>query len=63
MPTMTVRRGTLEALGVEPDDLTYHLTTEEKRLLEALLVAHQFNVSEGISVVGLASGVGVVLTQ
>jgi hypothetical protein len=63
MPTITVRSGTLEALGVKPGDLTYHLTTEEKRLLEALLVAHQFNVSEGISVVVLASGGGVVLTQ
>jgi hypothetical protein len=63
MPTMTVRRGTLKALGVAPDDLTYHLTTEQKLRLEALLVGHQFNVSDGISVVVLASGKGVVLTQ
>jgi hypothetical protein len=54
MPTITVRRGMLEALGVASDDLTYHLTTEEKLLLEALLVTHQFNVSAAISVVVLA---------
>jgi hypothetical protein len=60
---MTVRSGTLEALGVTPGDLTYHLTTEQKLLLEALLVANQFNVSAAISVVVLASGKGVLLTQ
>jgi hypothetical protein len=63
MPTITVSRGTLEALGVSSDDLTYHLTGEQKLLLEGLLVAHQFNISAAINVVVLASGAGVVLTQ
>jgi hypothetical protein len=63
MPTITVSRGTLAALGVSSDDLKYHLTTEQTLLLEPLLVAHQFNVLAAISVVVLASGEGVVLTQ
>jgi hypothetical protein len=63
MPTITVKRGTLKAFGVAFDDLSYHLTTEEKRLLEPLLVGHQFNISAAISVVVLASGAGVHLTQ
>jgi hypothetical protein len=63
MPTITVSRGTLKALGVASDDLLYHLTTEQKRLLEALLLGHQFNISAAISVVVLASGEGVVLAQ
>jgi hypothetical protein len=63
MPTMTVRRGTLKALGVVPDDLTYQLTTEQKLRLKVLLVGQHFNISDGISVVVLASGKGVVLTQ
>jgi hypothetical protein len=63
MPTITVTRGTLEALGVASDDLLYHLTTEQKLLLEALLIARQFNISAAISVVVMASGASIVLTQ
>jgi hypothetical protein len=36
MPTITVSRGTLAALGVSSNDLKYHLNTEQKLLLEAL---------------------------
>jgi hypothetical protein len=63
MPTLTVTRGTLEALGVSPEDLTYHLTTAEARLLEPLLTSRGFDIRSAIRVVVLASGEGFVLSQ
>jgi hypothetical protein len=63
MPTTTLSRDTLKALSISPDDFTYHLSPEEKRRLEALLVSRAFDLTAAIGVVVLASGEGVVLTQ
>ena len=63
MPTITLTRTTLEALGVSPDDLTEAITAEAKRLLEPLLASRGFDVTRTVHVVELASGDGFVLTQ
>jgi hypothetical protein len=63
MPTITLTCGTLEALGVSPEALTYHLTRAETRLLEPLLAGRGFDIMRAISVVVLASGKGFVLSQ
>jgi len=63
MPTITLTRATLEALGVSPDDFTGAITVEAKRLLEPLLASRGFDVTRTVHVVELANGEGFVLTQ
>jgi len=64
MPTITVARETLDALGVSEADLQEPtLTGHAKRSLEALLVSHNFDLTQDIGVVVLPTGEGVVLSQ
>jgi hypothetical protein len=64
MPTITVTREMLEALGISSADLHEPiLTGHAKRSLEGALTAHGFDVTRDIGLVVLASGEGVVLTQ
>jgi hypothetical protein len=63
MPTITLTRTTLEALGVSPDDFTGAIRAEAKLLLEPLLASRGFDVTRTVHVVELASGEGFVLTQ
>jgi hypothetical protein len=64
MPTLTVSRETLEALGVSYADLLgSSLTGHAKRSLEPMLASRGFDPARDIRLVVLASGEGVVLTQ
>jgi hypothetical protein len=64
VPTVTLTRATLEALGVSPDHIiTDQLRTADTRLLEPVLASRGFDVASPIRVVVLTNGEGVVLTQ
>jgi hypothetical protein len=63
VPTVTLTRATLEALGVSPDHMTDQLRTADTRLLEPVLASRGFDVASPIRVVVLTNGEGVVLTQ
>ena len=64
MPTITVTREMLEALGISSADLYEPiLTGHAKRSLEGTLTSHGFDVTRDVSLVVLASGEGIVLTQ
>jgi hypothetical protein len=63
VPTLTVTRETLDALGVSAADLQEPtLTGHAKRGLEAILASRGFDVTRDIEVIVLPSG-GVVLSQ
>jgi hypothetical protein len=64
MPTTTVTRATLEALGISIADLEEpHLTGHAKRNLEPLLTSRGFDLTRDIGFAVLTSGEGIVLTQ
>jgi hypothetical protein len=64
MPTMTVRRATLDALGISIAQLHEpNLTGHAKRSLEPLLASRGFDLTRDIGFAVLASGDGIVLTQ
>ena len=64
MPTITIARETLDALGVSDADLGEPtLTGRAKRTLEALLASRGFDLTQDIGVVVLPTGQGVVLSQ
>jgi len=63
MPTLTVTRQTLEALGVSAADLREPtLTGHARRRLEAILASQGFDPTGDIDAVVLQSG-GVILSQ
>ena len=63
MPTLTVTRQTLEALGISAADLREPTPSgHAKRRLEAMLASQGFDLTGNIDAVVLPSG-GVVLSQ
>jgi hypothetical protein len=64
MPTITVARETLDALGVSEADLQEPtLAGHAKRSLEALLASRGFDLARDIGVTVLPTAEGVVLFQ
>jgi hypothetical protein len=64
MPTMTVTRATLDALGISIADLEEpNLTGHAKRSLEPLLASRGFDITRDIGLAVLTSREGIVLTQ
>jgi hypothetical protein len=64
VPTLTLTLETLAAVGVSRDDLLQPaLSSDAKRLLEALLTSRGFDVTRAVRVIELASGEGFVLAQ